>query len=924
MNVSPPPPPKPTEDESPPPSSRPSIRFILGALLGLVIGVLLATYAPLLLPDGGEHIEREASGRVSIAHVADPRVSDGPGNAELLRQALRELRGRPGAEQPVALVVSGEILLPTAHTITRQAETNPAADAAQPPAEQPGGEGQDTVTDTVDAPPAGPPATTDPAAAEQTAETDTTRILAAADSLGAVLASSPLSTVYLVPAEPLAPATLSRIRAATDPAGVFVQDLTACHRVGATQTAECRGDLLGTRWSLIGFPAAVTPVSDSAKTAFERSKSADRRLVVVLATAAPGSTTVDSVFGTGVVDAVLSRRAAHLPGNRVVPTPPLSAPEGSGGEGERGFGLLRLGAAGAEPAVVPFDPVGQRFVRASTAAEAGRGDRWWDRLFALGEPLGEPARSAIYWLAVLTAFLTVAALWEVPPPRMNADAPDAEAAAAEDRGVFKSNLGRTVISGLTGIAAVTVLGEVWGMSGTSGQAFFVIAFVQWLLLFLVVTALARGLIEAIRHRVVAEYRPPVADGKGGGARVVPWLLSLRPTSVVFADTFTNVLIGRSWMKSGVWEIPLRQTQESLLLTIRRTRDIVSSAVAEALRRHRDSWVSESDFRVNVSLMSAQSPEVFYVAAASGAANKVFTERSVAFVAVRSGEARWWKQSYNGKFRHLVSTARLQDEHGRPPSPTTPLKTLRVQQQDGSRPPRKVKEGKIVYEVEAVLGNGERIRSAPVEIDEEAPLSRLLAELNESPFFGGGFRSAQVSVDSGGHLVVADSEPSTDEQPSELAVLRLSLGGVRLESFEGIELEDVQLFPAPPPERFAGHDKPIPLAGYFEHRGKPDYGAFMVIPIPWARRGELEGQRRAGIQISFRHAALMDALWGGLETRGPDGRLVPNYEEQEHLLTEQMLADAELRATLRTATGVLETVIQEFNEAWYRSRGRQEG
>ena len=81
---------------------------------------------------------------------------------------------------------------------------------------------------------------------------------------------------------------------------------------------------------------------------------------------------------------------------------------------------------------------------------------------------------------------------------------------------------------------------------------------------------------------------------------------------------------------------------------------------------------------------------------------------------------------------------------------------------------------------------------------------------------------------------------------------------------------------------ADHNLPIdgiPLLGnYYQRREAPDYEGFVILPIPWVRRGEDRDYQRAGVLISFRKAIYMEALWSGLEAGGK-----PNFADWRGLL-----------------------------------------
>ncbi len=81
---------------------------------------------------------------------------------------------------------------------------------------------------------------------------------------------------------------------------------------------------------------------------------------------------------------------------------------------------------------------------------------------------------------------------------------------------------------------------------------------------------------------------------------------------------------------------------------------------------------------------------------------------------------------------------------------------------------------------------------------------------------------------------------------------------------------------------ADHHLPIDeiplLKSYYQRRDSADYEGFVILPIPWIRRGEDRDYQRAGILISFRKSIYMDALWSGLEAGSE-----PNFSDWHGLL-----------------------------------------
>jgi hypothetical protein len=77
-----------------------------------------------------------------------------------------------------------------------------------------------------------------------------------------------------------------------------------------------------------------------------------------------------------------------------------------------------------------------------------------------------------------------------------------------------------------------------------------------------------------------------------------------------------------------------------------------------------------------------------------------------------------------------------------------------------------------------------------------------------------------------------------------------------------------------------------LNEYFEPRERSDYEAFIVLPVPWGRRGIVENYQPGAIHISFRKREYMDRLFDNLDKSERKGdSLIPNYQEWEQMLDE---------------------------------------
>ena len=109
---------------------------------------------------------------------------------------------------------------------------------------------------------------------------------------------------------------------------------------------------------------------------------------------------------------------------------------------------------------------------------------------------------------------------------------------------------------------------------------------------------------------------------------------------------------------------------------------------------------------------------------------------------------------------------------------------------------------------------------------------------------------------------------------------------------------------------------ILLGASYQARAGQDYDAFLVLPVPWAKRASSDNVRKAGIQISFRTKDHMDALFRLPE----DEKGRPLYSRWPSLLADPAARgvpvdqDAELRHVLRHSLLLMEDLLAPFNEA----------
>lgn len=337
--------------------------------------------------------------------------------------------------------------------------------------------------------------------------------------------------------------------------------------------------------------------------------------------------------------------------------------------------LLFPGPALAQGPMIA-DETGATLSSAAAIREADPGPpvlslQWFWTLGQEGQTPTPSMRATIAALALLIAFLTVVELWQVPPPstslirtadttkenetgRMRA-APSVAADPSPGRvkNIFDSNFSRIVLSGLGGLAAITLIGDE--PKGFNERYYFIL-FVFFFVTGLVLSALIRGIGEAVRSRIVLSRPAAVwprrtsedfdrASRRYWTRRFWYWLTSLRATFLVFIDTVFNVLTGRNQLQSALFSETITDLHEALLEAAERAREEVHRAVIRALNRKHvlpRELPHQEEVRVAVSLLSADGRSAYYVAWEHGSLPRSFDDRTVAWFTAASGKARWCK------------------------------------------------------------------------------------------------------------------------------------------------------------------------------------------------------------------------------------------------------------------------------------------
>jgi hypothetical protein len=243
---------------------------------------------------------------------------------------------------------------------------------------------------------------------------------------------------------------------------------------------------------------------------------------------------------------------------------------------------------------------------------------------------GPLAQAALVSVSLLAAFLTVVQVWQIPPVsrRLAGEPAVAAASALSTTGpvqprallakLLSNNFSRTVLGGLAGLFAVTILGSLLqapGLRVLDVEAYYLVLFVAFFLSLLFLSAIFRGLVEAGR---------------------------------IFSDTFFNVTQGKNQLQAAVLSDTVIDLHEALVEAAERTRDEVHEAVISALRRQKaiaNDRSEEDCVRVAVSLLSKDDSKVYAVTRDGDSLSRSYPRGSMDWIAAHATVARWYKPCY---------------------------------------------------------------------------------------------------------------------------------------------------------------------------------------------------------------------------------------------------------------------------------------
>lgn len=367
----------------------------------------------------------------------------------------------------------------------------------------------------------------------------------------------------------------------------------------------------------------------------------------------------------------------------------------------RGFSLLHLSDSGVQRRLYWYDDVTHVFAADDPTGPTSPTPRGFfarqERKFKAGvlwlwklEGASSLERFTIIAIALIAAFLTVVQIWQIPfpdnlvvrKPKASGDAstPKDQRTASNtstfDPSPYASNFGKAVMYGLGGLGVETVVKSFGGAnSSAADKQYYIVWFAVSFFTLLVSGALLRSVTEALRSRFAMTYFIPLPQAlvprttdewslKWNLRRLWHWILywSVRIRRFVFSlkvqvltglDTFINLIQGKNQTVTRVFTVTIIEQQRNIV----RVAELVRRELNDVIERKliRDFPDDVPVVRVNVSVMSEDWSNVFYVAYAPGSAAREFGKRSVAWICAYTGVIRWYVTSFksSGAFDKLV-------------------------------------------------------------------------------------------------------------------------------------------------------------------------------------------------------------------------------------------------------------------------------
>jgi hypothetical protein len=288
-------------------------------------------------------------------------------------------------------------------------------------------------------------------------------------------------------------------------------------------------------------------------------------------------------------------------------------------------------------------------------------------LWHLDETVLPLERMATLLIALLTAFLTVVALWQIPPSDdplakkpAGTDSKDANtdskaAATAKDSSPFTTRFGATVLAGLGGLVVAEVTKTLGGSTPSADTKwYYIVCFIFFFFFLLLSLNILRGVVEAMRSRVAVVYYPFARLPRQSRfshrvARLHYWFISLRVPILTFFDTFINLIQGKNQTTTQAFTEAIIEQQRNVIRVSDTIRKKLNALLQLRLRELAGPGNPPTGHvRVNISVLSADQSNVFYISRTVGSALLPFSKISVAWVSVFTGMIRWYESFYREK------------------------------------------------------------------------------------------------------------------------------------------------------------------------------------------------------------------------------------------------------------------------------------
>jgi hypothetical protein len=374
----------------------------------------------------------------------------------------------------------------------------------------------------------------------------------------------------------------------------------------------------------------------------------------------------------------------------------------------RGFSLMTLAPDRVDALLYWYNQETSEFKADSQSERSDKANkRWWRWprfiLWMWQLDSGKSGlRLAVLLIALLTAYLTVVAIWNIPaidnPLAAKTVGKTSDQKSGDQKSPtdspFANDFGKTVIAGLSGLAVTEVAKSLGGEQSNDSRWLYIIWFVFFFFVLLFGLSLLRALAEGLRA-VVAIPRYPLAraaqprdstgkkkSGPSGEQdsvswlqffrwashwwmRFVHWFFSLRVPLLTCFDTFINLMQGKNQTMTRVFSDTIIDQQRNSIRVAHAIRmDLTKLIERKIIKPDKKASVvpdkSEkpsvlSPVRVGISVLAADQSSVFYISQSPGSAKKPFPKRSVAWMSVFTGEIRWFKSSYqkNPGTDHIV-------------------------------------------------------------------------------------------------------------------------------------------------------------------------------------------------------------------------------------------------------------------------------